>query len=219
MQVYFTGVQALPLIAVLALLVGGLVIIQSISQLSKIGAGETLGNLMVVIVIRELSPLVTAFVITARSGTAIASEVGNMKVNGEVDALESMGISQIQYMVAPRFFGGVIATIALAFYFNVVAILGGFVGASFFLDVFSVDFYFSSIVDALTIGDFSAFFIKNLVGGAMIFLISVTHGLRVRGASTEVPVAAIKAVVHSLIFFVSFNVMVTLFVYTWGGGT
>jgi phospholipid/cholesterol/gamma-HCH transport system permease protein len=201
----------------LALIVGALVVIQSVSQLSKIGAGQSLGQLMVVVVLRELSPLIVAFVIIARSGTAIATEVGNMKVNFEIDALEAMGISQIQYVVAPRFYAGVIATIALAFYFNIIAIIGGLIGAAFFIQSVSIDFYFSSIVDALTISDFSVFLIKNLVCGSMIFLISVTHGLQVKGAITEVPVAAIRAVVQSIIFCVVFNFIVTFFMYLFGG--
>ena len=73
----------------------------------------------------------------------------------------------------------------------------------------------SKIVEAMTMGDIAAFFIKNIVCGGMIFLISVTHGLEVKGASTEVPVAAIRAVVHSLFFCIIFNVCVTLFIYLW----
>lgn len=217
MQVYFTGVQALPMVGMLGLLVGVLVIIQAVSQLSKLGAGESIGQLMVVVILRELSPLLTAFVVVARSGTAIASELGNMVVNREVTALEAMGISQIQYVIAPRFFGGTIAVVCLAFYFNIVALIGGYICCSFFVENMVLSFYVSKIVEALNFSDIAVFLLKNFVGGAMIFLISASNGLRIKGASTEVPVATIKAVVHSMLFCVSFNAMVTVSVYLIAG--
>jgi phospholipid/cholesterol/gamma-HCH transport system permease protein len=213
MQVYFTGVQALPLIGLMGLLVGVLVIIQAIPQLSRLGAGESLGQLMVVVILRELSPLLTAFVVVARSGTAVASELGNMVVNREVTALESMGISQIQYVVAPRFFGGIISVVCLAFYFNIVALVGGFICCSFFVKNMILSFYILKIVEALNFSDIMIFLLKNFTGGAMIFLISALNGLRVHGASTEVPIAAKNAVVQAILFCVIFNTMVTVTLY------
>ena len=75
-QIYFTGFQALPIISVLALVAGSLIVIQASSQLSKVGGGEMLGNLLVILIVRELGPLITALVVVARSGTAVAAELG-----------------------------------------------------------------------------------------------------------------------------------------------
>src|SRR5215217_1705358 len=91
-QILFTGVDALPVVSVIALLLGIIVISQAATQLPKVGAGDMLGNIVVVVLIRELGPLLTAFVIVARSGTAITTELGNMRVGQEVTALEIMGI-------------------------------------------------------------------------------------------------------------------------------
>ena len=129
-QIYFTGVQALPLISVLALASGSIVIMQSNMQLTLLGGAEMIGNLLVVIIVREISPLLTALVVIARSGTAVASELGNMKVNRETEALELMGINPLSYIVFPRLVGGVLSVLALAFYFIVVALIGGFLYTS-----------------------------------------------------------------------------------------
>ena len=92
-QIYFTGWQALPLISVLALASGSITILQSSSELSLLGGSEMIGNLLVVIMVREVGPLLTALVVVARSGSAVATEVGNMRANREIEALESIGIN------------------------------------------------------------------------------------------------------------------------------
>ena len=130
-QIYFTGWQAIPLISVLALACGGLVILQSGANLTLFGGSQMIGNLLVVIVVRELGPLMTALVVIARSGTAVASEVGNMRANREIEALESMGINPLIFIVFPRVLGGVISVVCLSFYFTLIALIGGFLFDSF----------------------------------------------------------------------------------------
>src|SRR3954470_2609109 len=98
-QIYFTGFQALPLISVLAIASGSIVILQTSSNLSLLGGGAMLGDLMVAIIVRELAPLLTALIVIARSGTAVSSEIGNMRVNREIEALECMGIHPLSYVV------------------------------------------------------------------------------------------------------------------------
>ena len=131
-QVYFTGWQALPIISTLAVGAGAAMILQAGSQINLIGGVESIGTFMMVIVVRELGPLLTALIIVARSGTAVASEIGSMKVQKEVDALVSMGINPLSYIVFPRLMGGIISVICLAFYFNLIAVLGGYVSTIFF---------------------------------------------------------------------------------------
>ncbi|MDZ4678363.1 MAG: ABC transporter permease [Oligoflexia bacterium] len=211
-QIYFTGFQALPLISMLALIAGTLIIIQSSSQLSKVGGGDMLGNLVVVLIIRELGPLMTALVVIARSGTAIASELGNMKVNGEIDALESMGINPLSYIVFPRLLGGIISVVCLALYFCIVALFGGyFIGQ--FVQPISFSFYIDSIAYAISSADVWLFLLKNLFSGGMIFIICCYQGLLVKQSFTEVPQVTTKAVVNSIMYTVGFNSLVSLSVY------
>ena len=211
-QVYFTGVQALPIISVLALIAGTLIIIQTSSQLSRVGGGDLLGNLLVVMIIRELGPLMTALVVVARSGTAVASELGNMKVNHEIEVLESMGINPLSYIVFPRLVGGIISVVCLALYFCAIALLGGYV-MSQFVHPIAFSFYIDSITNAVSREDAILFLVKNLFSGGMIFTICCYQGLMVKQSFTEVPQVTTRAVVNSILYTVSFNGLVSLAVY------
>lgn len=211
-QIYFTGWQAMPLVTVLALATGSITIIQSATQLSLLGSAEMVGNLMVMIIVRELGPLITALVVIARSGTAVASEVGNMRVNREIEALESMGINPLSYIVFPRILGGVISVLCLAFYFNVIALIGGFVVTRLINDMPFV-FYIDSLARAFAIEDVGLFILKNGFSGMIIFVVSCYQGLLVRQSPHEVPQVTTKAVVNSIIYCVLFNLTATTLFY------
>jgi len=211
-QVYYTGVQALPLIAMMALMSGTIIIIQSNSQLSKVGGGNLLGELLVVVVFRELSPLICALVVIARSGTAVASELGNMRVNREIEALESLGINPLSYIVFPRLIGGVVSVLCLSFYFSVIALLGGYLVSQFFHSI-PFAFYLQNVTSAVTFDDVWVFLLKNTFSGSIIFTICCYQGMQVKYSSHEVPQVTTKAVVNSIIYVVSFNSIVTLSIY------
>src|SRR5436190_13056035 len=125
LQVRFTAVDAMPIIAGLALLIGALVIAQAHAQAVRFGASEALGQLLATIIVRELGPLFAAIIVVARSGTAIASELATSRVMGEVTALEALGVDPVQYFVIPRLAGCAISVALLAVYFDAIAILGG----------------------------------------------------------------------------------------------
>lgn len=211
-QVYFTGWQAMPLITVLALATGGIVIIQSSAQLSLLGGAAMVGNLMVVIIVRELGPLITALVVIARSGTAVASEVGNMRVNREIEALESMGINPLSYIVFPRILGGVISVLCLAFYFNAIALIGGFF-VTRLINEMPFAFYMDSLVRAFAAEDLGLFLLKNGFSGMIIFVVSCYQGMLVQQSPHEVPQVTTKAVVNSIIYCVTFNLTTTTLFY------
>jgi len=125
-QIYFTGWQALPLITVMGLGTGSIFVLQSLANLTLLGGTQMIGNFLIIMVLREAGPLLVALVVIARSGTAVAAEIGNMRANREIEALESMGINPLSYIVFPRVFGGTISVLCLAFYFNFIALFGGF---------------------------------------------------------------------------------------------
>lgn len=211
-QIYFTGFQALPLMTVLALASGGVVIMQSSAQLSLVGGGEMIGNLLVAIIVREISPLMTALVVIARSGTAVASEIGNMRVNREIEALESMGINPLSYIVFPRLLGGVVSVVCLAVYFTMAALGGGFL-LSKLVSSMSFDFYITSVAQAFQHEDLSLFLLKNIFSGLIIFIVCCYQGFLVKAGSHEVPQVTTKAVVNSIIYVVVFNLIVTTLFY------
>jgi len=211
-QIYFTGWQALPLVSVLALTTGSVLVLQSMANLSLLGGTQMIGSFLIVMVIREAGPLLVALVVIARSGTAVASEIGNMRANREIEALESMGINPLSFIVFPRVLGGVISVLCLAFYFNVLALIGGF-----FLTKFLQDMPFSFYLDSLARGfakeDVFIFVAKNGFSGMIIFVVSCYQGLSVKKSPHEVPQVTTQAVVNSVIYVTVFNLTVTALFY------
>ncbi|HMN69670.1 MAG TPA: ABC transporter permease [Bdellovibrionales bacterium] len=211
-QIYFTGFQALPLISVLALASGSVVILQSSTNLSLLGGGAILGDLIVAIIVRELAPLLTALIVIARSGTAVASDIGNMRVNREIEALEAMGIHPLSYVVFPRLMGGVVSVVCLAVYFVLVACMGGYFVTSLLHDL-PFSFYGDSLARAFSSADVGLFFLKNTFSGLIIFMICCYQGFLVKQSPHEVPQVTTKAVVNSVIYVVIFNMTVTILFY------
>lgn len=207
-QVYFTGWQALPLITVLALGTGGILVLQGLGNLTLLGGGDMIGNFLVVALSRETGPLLTALVVIARSGTAVASEVGNMRANREIEALESMGINPLSFIVFPRILGGVISVLCLAFYFNATALLGGFFITQFFHHI-PFSFYADSLTHAFAKEDVYIFLLKNSFSGMIIFVVCCYQGLSVKTSPHEVPQVTTQAVVDCVIYVTLFNLTVT----------
>lgn len=207
-QVYFTGWQALPVIGFLAVGSGTAIILQSTSQMNLLGGTESIGTFMMVVVVRELAPLLTALVVIARSGTAVASEIGSMRVQQEVVALETMGINPLSYIVFPRLMGGVVSVLCLAFYFIIIAIIGGYL-ATIFMHQIDFYYYLSLIIQAVEPQDIFLFFFKNIFSGAVIFIVCCRHGLSVKCSSHEVPQVTTKAVWMSIEYIVIFHIVVS----------
>ncbi len=214
-QIYFTGHQALPLITFLALASGSIIVLQSTAQLSLLGSQEMMGNILVVTIIRELGPLLTAFTVIARSGTAVSTELGSMQVNREVEALRTMSIEPLGFVVFPRIVGGVISLVGLAFYFNCIALVGGFFVSNLVSEL-SFSFYIEVLAQAITPEDFMLNVIKNGASGLIIFSIATYQGLKVKGAPHEVPIATTRAVVNSIMAVVAFNLTVSVYFFTRG---
>lgn len=211
-QIYFTGWQALPLISILALTTGSVLIIQGMGNLTLLGGTEMIGNFLVVVLVREAAPLLTALVVIARSGTAVASEVGNMRANREIEALESMGINPLSFIVFPRVVGGVISVLCLAFYFIVVGLIGGFFITKI-LHNMPFSFYSDSLLRAFAKEDVLIFLLKNSFSGMIIFVICCYQGLSVKRSPHEVPQVTTQAVVKSVIYVTVFNLTVTAWFY------
>lgn len=211
-QIYFTGWQALPLVSVLALTTGSVLVLQSMANLSLLGGTQMIGNFLIVMVVREAGPLLVALVVIARSGTAVASEIGNMRANREIEALESMGINPLSFIVFPRVLGGVISVACLAFYFNVLALIGGFFITKFLQDM-PFSFYLDSLMRGFAKEDVLIFFAKNCFSGMIIFVVSCYQGLSVKKSPHEVPQVTTQAVVNSVIYVTVFNLTVTALFY------
>jgi phospholipid/cholesterol/gamma-HCH transport system permease protein len=196
-QVWFTALQAIPIIIILAAILSFLVISQATRELGRLGATELLGRLMVVAIVRELGPLLTALAVAGRSGTAIAAELATNKVMGELTALRAMGIDPLHYHVLPRLGASVLSVFGLIIVFDLVAIFSGLVAAG--SAGMTSARYFEIVLESLTFRDVLLTAVKGLLFGLIVGLIPCYRGLSIRGRPTEVPVAASQAVVTSFI--------------------
>jgi len=211
-QIIFTGIDALLIVTIIALSLGVIVIVQAVPQLSKVGAVNLIGRILVLAIVRELSPLLTAFLVISRSGSAMATEIGTMKISNEIDVLEVMGINPLHLIIFPRIVGCLVAMFCLTLYFNFISILGGFIISALLVKAKFYTF-FNSLISALTVQDIFICLLKSLVFGLTVSLISCYHGLAVRISPTEIPQQTTRAIVNSIIFTIIFNGMVTVLTY------
>ncbi len=191
-QIYFTAVEVLLLLGIIGVIFGALVIIQILAQLSRVGSSEALGQFLVVIVIRELGPLIAAVIVILYAGTAMATEVGYMTVLGDIRAITMRGIDPIHLVAVPRLIGTTIAMVCLLIYLDVVALLGGFI-VSWLLT--GIPFYTFIMGVAVSIGasDIIIGFIKAIFFAAIIVVICLYRGFQVGGEITKLPHAISKS--------------------------
>jgi phospholipid/cholesterol/gamma-HCH transport system permease protein len=197
-QIRFTALQAVGLVTLLAALLSFLVIAQAANQLGRFGALEQIGTIMVVAVIRELGPLMTALIVVSRSGTAIAAEMATNKVMGEVTALEAMGIDPYIYLVLPRMLGAIASVACLMVLFDAVALVSGYIGAASVADM-SVQGYSRIVLATLSAKDVWITVFKGLFYGAAVALFCCFHGLAVTAGPTEIPQAVTRGVVGTIV--------------------
>jgi len=211
-QIYFTGVEALKVVTLVSLALGTIVIVQSGSQMELLGGVHFIVTILVLVIIRELGPLLTAFIVIGRSGTAIAAELGNMVVAHELEAIQAMGVNPIYFIVAPRIIGVTIAVICLTIYFNAVALLGGFVVSRLILTI-TLPVFLKELVASLTATDLIFGTLKSAIFGLLIALPCTYHGLRVRYSPIEVPQVATRGVVSAILFCFISDALLTLLFY------
>jgi phospholipid/cholesterol/gamma-HCH transport system permease protein len=205
-QVMFTGVQALSLVSVIGLLIGASIIIQT--NMMMPADGELIGRVLVAVVLRELAPLITAIVVAGRSGTAIATELGNMKVNSEVLALSSLGVDPLRYVVLPRLVACVVSVVALMIYFSIVSLSGAFLIGILWSGA-SLSSFQQGVAGSVMPHDLVLFLIKGVGLGTIVGWLSCHFGLEVKSSPTEVPQQASRAVVMSLLGCVVYNTALT----------
>jgi phospholipid/cholesterol/gamma-HCH transport system permease protein len=193
------GVRLLPMFLFLAAALGLVVIGQTVSWLTRVGAIQYLGTVMVVVVVRELGPLLTAMVVLARVGTANVVELGTARALGEVEALEALGIDPVHYLVVPRVLGMATSMFALTVYMILGALVSGYLWA-FLQDVpLLPSEYFRQFAGALGWMDFLLLGLKTTSFGGIIALVTSYHGLAQPLRLEEVSAATVSAVTQSVV--------------------
>jgi phospholipid/cholesterol/gamma-HCH transport system permease protein len=178
----------------------GLVVIgQSVSWLTRVGAINYLGSIMVIVVVRELGPMLAALLVLARVGTANVVELGTARALGEVEALEALGIDPVHYLVVPRVVGMTLGIFSLTVYLIIGALVSGY-GWAFLQDVpLLPGDYFRQLASALTWLDFALLALKTGAFGFIIAIVTCYHGLAQPLRLAEVPGATVRAVAQSVI--------------------
>jgi phospholipid/cholesterol/gamma-HCH transport system permease protein len=206
-QILYTGVEAFWLVGSIAFLCGSAIVLVAMLNMPRFGVGEYFGKILVIVVVGELGPFVTSLVVIGRSGSALATYIGTMRVAREVDALEMMGIDPIQFIVQPAFVGIALSIICLNIYFITIAILGGLTVANLAAGM-PFGIFFGKIMEELTFRDVFFSFTKSAAFGLIVAIVSSWHGLRVRNVR-GVPIAAINAVVGSTFFTLAVNLFLS----------
>ena len=214
MQILFTGFEALSVIMLLGIALGVVIIVQGLSILPQFGQGDLIYTILDVVITRELGPLLTAFVIIARSATAISTELGNMVVYHEIEAYVSTGIDPISYLAVPRFLGVTISIIILNLYFNVTGLVGSYFIAQFIKSVTFTEYFRNLLLLAKPVS-IAVSFIKSFVFGIIISFSATYNGFRVEGATTEIPQVVIKSVGQGLTLCIIANAIITALSYLW----
>jgi phospholipid/cholesterol/gamma-HCH transport system permease protein len=198
-EVSRAGLRLLPMFLFMSAALGLVVIGQTVSWLAPVGAIDFLGTIMVVVVVRELGPLVAALLVLARIGTANVIELGTARALGEVEALEALGIDPVHYLVVPRVMGMALGVFALTVYLILGALLSGYLWA-FIQDVpLRPGDYFRQLASALSGLDFVLLAVKTLAFGFIIALVTCYHGLAQPLRLEEVSRATVAAVAQSVI--------------------
>jgi len=191
------GVNALPIVILIGFLMGLIMAFQAAIPLGRFGAQLYVANLIGLSVLRELGPLMTAIVVAGRSGSAFAAELGTMKVREEIDALITMGLDPVRFLVVPR----VIATVLMTPLLTVFADLVGLVGGSVVLLSlgFSLITYFHQVQSAVTYGSLVGGLVKSFVFGILVAGIGCLRGLQTKTGATAVGESATRAVVSGIV--------------------
>jgi phospholipid/cholesterol/gamma-HCH transport system permease protein len=184
-QVYYTAIRGSYILIFTSLMLGMLVIVHATQQLVKVQGEEFIGWLLVTIVVREVGPVWAAFFVLLHSGGAITVEIGTMSVNREIRALQMMGIDPYRYLGVPRFWGLTLSLLSLYILSVFAAIIGGYLFAQAFAEIFWAKFWLS-FLNALQWIDLGLGFAKTTLFGMLIATVSIYFGFSAQDDMGEV---------------------------------
>lgn len=191
------GANAVGITGMLGFLIGLIIAFQSAASLQAFGAQVYVADLVVLGLVRELGPLITAIVLTSRSGSAFAAEIGTMKVNEEIDALTTMAVDPVQYLVLPRLIAAILIMPLLTMFNELFGLIGcGLVMASWHMPVAT---YIDRVREAATLTDFFSGLVKTFVFGALIAGLGCLRGLQTQTGPSAVGDSTTRAVVSGII--------------------
>jgi phospholipid/cholesterol/gamma-HCH transport system permease protein len=215
-QAMAVGVEALPILSLITFFVGLILALQGAYELRRFGALHYVSSAVAISMTRELGPLMTAIVVIGRSGSAFAAEIGTMKVTEEIDALETMALNPIQFLVTPKFLAMVVMLPCLTTWADLMGILGG----SLF-GVTNAGFtfvgYLRASLDALYLRDITTGLLKSVMFGMTITAVGCHEGFSTGAGAEEVGRSTTAAVVVSIFLVIAVDLVFTALFYFLGG--
>ncbi len=209
-QMMQIGVNAIPIVAMLAFAIGVMLAIQGIHTLKLFGAENKVVLGIAISITREFASLITGILVAGRSGSALAARIGTMVVNQEIDALRVIGINPVRHLVAPAILGMLVMMPALTVLATIAGLGGGAVYTAVTLDM-SVHAFSQEALDAITTDDVYQGLIKSLVFALIIVLVGTSNGFSVRGGAEGVGLATTRSVVLSITYIVLADMAFTYF--------
>ncbi|MDY6824739.1 MAG: ABC transporter permease [Thermodesulfobacteriota bacterium] len=203
-QIYFTAVQALFLIVPLSLLLGCMILM----QFARFSAQIDLGKIVVILIIREVGPVITAMLVILRSATAVTIEISYMNVLNEIESLEMAGIDPMRLLAIPRFVGITSAILCLFIIFDVGAILGGY-GIIRLTTSIPMGNYLPDIAKAIAGADIVIGLVKALLFGVVISVVTLYHGFESQKRITNIPRVTSKVAIECFFYCILINIFVS----------
>jgi phospholipid/cholesterol/gamma-HCH transport system permease protein len=204
----FIGVQSIFIIMLTGIFSGMVFSLQTVSSLRTFGAEGVVGSVVAISLTREISPVFSALMVTARGGSAIAAELGNMRVTEQIDAITTMGVSPVQYLLTPRLWASVLMLPLLCILYTCVGMAGAWVVAIYWLGV-DPGIFIANIDKYLLPADVFMGEIKAASFGFLIAVISCEKGFHASGGARGVGRATTQAVVHSAVAILVCNYIIT----------
>ena len=211
-QAMATGVGAVPIISLITFFVGVIIALQGAYELQRLGAMQLLASVVAISITRELGPLIAAIVVIGRSGSAFAAEIGTMRVTEELDALETMALDPVAFLVAPKFLAMAVMMPCLAVWSDLMGVLGGglfgVIGGGY-----SFGGYLIATSEALLFRDLTSGCIKSVVFGMAITAVGCYEGFSTGAGAEDVGRSTTRAVVISLLLLVLIDLLFTILFY------
>lgn len=204
-----TGAAALPIVTLISFLVGVILAFVGAVQLKQFGAQIYVADLVGLAMVRQMGALMAAIIMAGRTGAAFAAQLGAMKVNEEIDALTTMGIPPLDFLVLPRFLALVLMMPLLCIYADVLGIVGGFVVGTSILGI-SLSQYWNQTVNAIDLMDCLPGLIMSVFFGALVAVFGCLRGMQCEGSSSAVGDAATSAVVSGIVSIIIADAIFTV---------
>ena len=213
-QIYSSGVESIGFVAYIAFAVGISFVAQALVWTEKVGQTTLLGPLFVTVLIRETVPILNNILAITRNGTAMTTELGNMKISGNVQVLDAQGLDPFIYLVMPRVLGLMIAVFCLNVVFILVSFSTGYIAALLLSsDIADPSSFIHNILTSVSFVDFVSLFVKSIIPALFTGSICCTEGLRVDRSVSEVPLATKRALSHSVRALFMTTMIISLLMY------